>query len=52
LAVVGDVSAHTAASEAFRDLVVEADRGTTLLFVADLPALQQRLAKIRPSSAR
>jgi hypothetical protein len=50
LAVVGDVSAHTAASEAFRDLVVEADRGTSLLFVTDLGALQQRLGKIRPSS--
>src|SRR4051794_37197858 len=36
LAVVGDVSAHVAASTALRDLVVEANRGEQVWFVADL----------------
>lgn len=44
LAVVGDVSARTAASESFRGLVVEADRRrTSLLFVRDEAELRARL---------
>ncbi|MFE1168558.1 DUF4180 domain-containing protein [Nocardiopsis sp. NPDC058789] len=43
LAVVGDVSRHVAASDAFRDLVRECDRGTQCWFVPDLEALGGRL---------
>jgi hypothetical protein len=44
IAIVGDVSAHVAASNAFRDLVVECERGQDVLFVADVGALERRLA--------
>ncbi|HXK33270.1 MAG TPA: DUF4180 domain-containing protein [Dehalococcoidia bacterium] len=44
-AVVGDVSSHAAASNAFRDLVVEAGRGRDLFFVTELDALTARLAR-------
>jgi hypothetical protein len=44
LAVVGDISAHTAASTALRDLVVESNRGRHIWFVADLDELRTRLA--------
>jgi hypothetical protein len=44
LVVVGDVSRQVAASEAFRDLVRECDRGTQCWFVTDLGALGRRLA--------
>ncbi|MEU3017806.1 DUF4180 domain-containing protein [Nocardiopsis sp. NPDC007018] len=43
LAVVGDVSRHVAASDAFRDLVRECERGTQCWFVPDLEALGGRL---------
>lgn len=43
LAIVGDVSRPVEASTAFRDLVVEAERGTDLYFVADTAALAARL---------
>ncbi|GAA1465491.1 DUF4180 domain-containing protein [Nocardiopsis exhalans] len=43
LAVVGDVSQQMAASDAFRDLVRECDRGNQCWFVADLEALAERL---------
>jgi hypothetical protein len=46
-AVVGDVSGHVAGSSALRDLVVESGRGRSLFFVADLPALAERLAALR-----
>lgn len=42
-AVVGDVSSHVAASNAFRDLVIEAERGHDLFFVDDVDALARRL---------
>ncbi|WP_435053259.1 DUF4180 domain-containing protein [Kitasatospora phosalacinea] len=44
LAVVGDVAAHVAGSEALRDFVRESNRGLQLWFVADLPELAGRLA--------
>ncbi|MDK1472977.1 DUF4180 domain-containing protein [Streptomyces sp. 549] len=44
LAVVGDISAHTAASAALRDLVREGNRGGGLWCVADLDELRARLA--------
>ena len=44
LAIVGDISAHVAASTALRDLVVESNRGTQVWFVADLAELDRRLA--------
>jgi len=43
LAVVGDISAHVAASTALRDLVVESNRGGQVWFVADLDELDTRL---------
>ncbi|MDT3395641.1 DUF4180 domain-containing protein [Streptomyces sp. B1866] len=44
LAVLGDVSRHTAASTALRDFVRECDRGNQLWFLPDLAALGGRLA--------
>src|SRR5690606_34795992 len=45
VAVVGDVSPYAAASDAFRDLVRECDRGSSVYFVADLAALEGRLQR-------
>lgn len=39
LAIVGDVSAEIAASRAFRDFVVECQRGTQIRFVASVADL-------------
>lgn len=44
LAVIGDVSRQAAASDAFRDLVRECDRGTQCWFLPDLEALTGRLS--------
>lgn len=44
LAVVGDIAAPAAASEALRDFVREANAGDHVWFVADLAELEQRLA--------
>ena len=44
LAVVGDISAHLAASNALRDLVRESNRGKQIWFLADLDELDSRLA--------
>ena len=43
LAIVGDISDRTAASSSLRDLIVEANRGTQISFVADQAALVCRL---------
>lgn len=43
LAIVGDISAHLAASAALRDFVHESNRGRHLWFVSDLEALAARL---------
>lgn len=48
-AIVGDVSRWVEASTAFRDLVVEVERGTDLLFVADMTALGERLGAVSAS---
>ncbi len=45
LAVVGDVSRQVAASDAFRDLVRECDRGNQCWFVSDPDVLEKRLTK-------
>jgi hypothetical protein len=45
LAIVGDVSAHVAESKAFRDLVIEADRGRDLIVVPDVETLRARLGR-------
>ena len=47
LAVVGDVSAAVAASDALRDFVGEANAGGHVWFVADLAELERRLAGIQ-----
>ncbi|MEV4490358.1 DUF4180 domain-containing protein [Micromonospora coxensis] len=44
LAVVGDISAHLAASAALRALVHESNRAEHVWFVPDLDALDARLA--------
>ncbi|MEV0155627.1 DUF4180 domain-containing protein [Micromonospora sp. NPDC050686] len=43
LAIVGDISAHLAASAALRALVHESNRGGHVWFVPDLAALDDRL---------
>jgi hypothetical protein len=47
LAVVGDVAAHVAASDAFRDWVRETNRGRDIWFVVDLAELERRLTMAR-----
>jgi Domain of unknown function (DUF4180) len=47
LAVVGDIAAHLAASDAFQDWVRETNRGRHIWFVADLAELEQRLTTAR-----
>lgn len=46
LAVVGDISAHLAASGALRALVAESNRHDHIWFVPDLAALDARLAAV------
>lgn len=48
LAIIGDVSAWAAQSNAFRDLVVELERGTDVLIVPDAASLERRLAALSP----
>ncbi|WBO62252.1 DUF4180 domain-containing protein [Streptomyces camelliae] len=43
LAVLGDISAHVAASDALRDFVYESNQGSQLWFVADAAELDERL---------
>ena len=42
-AVLGDVSAYVAASDALRDFVIECNRGGSIFFVDDLKDLEARL---------
>lgn len=44
-AVVGDISAHVAASTSLHDFVVECNRGRDVFFVADMAELEQRVAR-------
>jgi hypothetical protein len=44
LAVVGDIAASVATSDALRDFVGEANAGAHVWFVADLAELERRLA--------
>jgi len=50
LAVVGDISAQLAASDALRDWVREVNRGRDILFVPDTAAFEERLNAERPGS--
>ncbi|GLW99978.1 DUF4180 domain-containing protein [Microtetraspora sp. NBRC 16547] len=43
IAVIGDISRHTATSTALRDFVRESNRGTHLWFVSDVDDLRDRL---------
>jgi hypothetical protein len=43
-AVIGDMSAEIAASDALRDFVRESNRGTEILFLPDLDALIAKLS--------
>lgn len=49
-AVIGDITAHVAASDALRDLVVECNRGRDIFFVDDIAALEERLARLQAQS--
>jgi hypothetical protein len=44
LAIIGDITAHVAASEAFRDFVHESNRGRHVWFLAGPEDLAKRLA--------
>jgi hypothetical protein len=46
LAVLGDISAHSGASIAWRDFVREANRGCSIFFLPDLDALNAKLASL------
>jgi len=46
VAILGDVSAAVAASDALRDFVVESNRGEMVWFLPDLAALETRLAQM------
>ena len=50
LAVVGDITTQTAASDALRDWVREVDLGRDILFLPDTAALEARLNAERPDS--
>jgi hypothetical protein len=45
VAVLGDISAQIAQSDALRDFVREANRGTSILFVPDIDALATKLSR-------
>jgi hypothetical protein len=47
LVLLGDVRSHAEASDAFRDVVRESNRGRSVWFVADLAELDARLAAAR-----
>ncbi|GGK93179.1 DUF4180 domain-containing protein [Mangrovihabitans endophyticus] len=44
LAIIGDISAHVAASNALRDLIRESNRGRHVWFLANFDELDARLA--------
>ena len=46
-AILGDVSAHVAASDALRDFVVECNRGGDIFFVDNIADLEQRLTALQ-----
>jgi hypothetical protein len=45
MVIVGDVSGHVTASNAFHDYVYETNKGSTLWFVPDITALEARLVR-------
>jgi Domain of unknown function (DUF4180) len=47
LALIGDISAGIAESDALRDFVRESNRGNAVFFLADLDALVDKLSAIR-----
>jgi hypothetical protein len=47
MAVLGDVSAHVAVSDALRDFVIECNRGTSIFFVRDIAELEEKLAALK-----
>jgi hypothetical protein len=52
LAVLGDLSRHTAGSSAVRDLVRESNRGRHHWFLPDLDELEARLSRLYPPVGR
>lgn len=50
LAIIGDISAHLAASNALRDWVREANRGTAIGFYDDLDAFMQSRKSAAPAA--
>lgn len=47
LVILGDLGPHLETSEALRDYVRESNRGDSVWFLPDLPALEQRLGTAR-----
>ena len=45
-AVVGDISALVAASDALRDFVIESNRGREIFFFPDMQTLEERIATL------
>jgi hypothetical protein len=50
LAIVGDISRYESESAAFRDFVIEANRGDQIWFVENLDDLGRRLERSAPES--
>jgi hypothetical protein len=46
VAIVGDISAHTAAGGTLRDFVRESNRGRSVFFLPDVEALAEKLASL------
>jgi hypothetical protein len=49
IAILGDISQHTASGSALRDFVYETNQGTQVWFVPDLDDLHNRLERINPA---
>jgi hypothetical protein len=47
VAIVGDITAYVAASDALRDFVIECNRGRDVFFEPDVAALERRLTALR-----
>lgn len=52
LAVIGDISVHSAASTSWRDFVREANRGSSVFFLPDLDALAAKLTAVASTETR
>lgn len=51
LAIIGDISRHIAASDAFRDFVTESNRGRQLWFLPTMQELDAKRGPVTPDPA-